>query len=240
MGPENTRAAPMLGPPSVTLGERAPRDGGQMRTWIFQGNPDDFDIDGYLATRPVEFPWLATCYADDIAVGDRVYIWRTQGKRKADAGVIAEGVVIAPAALRPESPDAVPFWRTGSGEGTALLTRVTLRLVRIAGSREVIQRKWCIEDPILRGLPNLKMAAGTNYPLLQDHAERLAAVWSRTGHDWTRDESVAGLWVFARTYGGPVSILPSSPVAIVALRVADASSGKDRNGVCWGPPRSPR
>ena len=142
MGPENTRAAPMLGPPSVTLGERAPRDGGQMRTWIFQGNPDDFDIDGYLATRPVEFPWLATCYADDIAVGDRVYIWRTQGKRKADAGVIAEGVVIAPAALRPESPDAVPFWRTGSGEGTALLTRVTLRLVRIAGSREVIQRKW--------------------------------------------------------------------------------------------------
>jgi hypothetical protein len=48
------------------------RDGGQMRTWIFQGNPDDFDIDGYLATQPVEFPWLVTRYAADIAVGDRV------------------------------------------------------------------------------------------------------------------------------------------------------------------------
>jgi HNH endonuclease/EVE domain len=196
-----------------------------MRTWVFQGNPDDFDIDGYLATRPAEFPWLVTRYADEIGVGDRVYIWRTQGKQGAVAGVIAEAEVIALATLRPESPDAVRFWRAGASEGTALLTRAMLRLVRIAGPREVIQRNWCMEDPILRDLPNLKMAAATNYPLSQDHAERLATLWSRTGHDWTRDESVAGLWAYARTFGGPVSILPDSPVAIVALRIGRAVGG---------------
>ena len=197
-----------------------------MRTWIFQGNPDDFDIDGYLATRPVELPWLVTRYADEIAVGDRVYIWRTQGSGEKDkAGVIAEAEVVAPAALRPESPDAEPFWRAGSSQATAVLNRAMLRPVRIARAREVIQRSWCMEDPVLRDLPNLKMAAATNYPLTQEHAERLAALWSRTGRDFTRDESVAGLWAYARTYGGPVSLLPGSPVAFVALQIGRAVGG---------------
>jgi hypothetical protein len=197
-----------------------------MRTWIFQGNPDDFDIDGYLATRPVELPWLVTRYADQIAVGDRVYIWRTQGSGDRDkAGVIAEAEVIAPAALRPESPDAVPFWRTGGDEATALHNRAMLRLVRIARPREVIQRRWCMEDPVLRDLLNLRMAAGTNYLLTEEHAERLAALWSRTGRDWTRDESVAGLWAYGQTRGGPVSLLPGSPVATVALRIGRAAGG---------------
>jgi hypothetical protein len=196
-----------------------------MRTWLFQGNPDDFNLDGYLATRPPEFPWLVTRYADDIAVGDRVYIWRTQGEQATDAGVIAEAEVIAPPALRPESPDAVRFWRAGATEATAPLTRALLRLVRVAGRGEVIQRKWCIEDPVLRDLPNVRMAAATNYPLSQGHAERLAALWSRTGHDWTRDESIAGLWAYAQTYGGSVSRLPNSPVADIALRIGRAVSG---------------
>jgi EVE domain/HNH endonuclease len=197
-----------------------------MRTWIFQGNPDDFDIDGYLATRPVELPWLVTRYADQIAVGDRVYIWRAQGSAQGNtAGVIAEAEVIAAPALRPESPDAVPFWRRGGDEATALRNRAILRLVRIARPREVIQRRWCIEDPVLRDLRVLKMASGTNYPLTEKHAERLAALWSRTGRDFTRDESVAGLWAYARTYGGPVSLLPGSPVAIVALRIGRAAGG---------------
>ena len=49
-----------------------------MRNWIFQGNHDEYDIDAYLASRPPEVVWLATIYADEIAVGDRVYLWRNQ------------------------------------------------------------------------------------------------------------------------------------------------------------------
>ena len=80
-----------------------------MRTWIFQGNPDEFDLDGYFAIAPTEIPWLVTRYSSEIMIGDRVYIWRTQGKQKAVAGVIAEGEIIAPVALRLESSDAVAF-----------------------------------------------------------------------------------------------------------------------------------
>ena len=87
-----------------------------MRAWIFQGNPDEFDLDSYFATAPTEIPWLVTRYSNQMMTGDRVYIWRTQGKQKGVAGVIAEGEVIAPVALRSENPNAVPFWRTGATE----------------------------------------------------------------------------------------------------------------------------
>jgi predicted HNH restriction endonuclease len=127
--------------------------------------------------------------------------------------------------LRPESADAVPFWRVGAHEATEERQRALLRLVRVAASREVIRRDWCAEDPILQTLPNLRMAAATNYPLSPEQTERLAVLWSRTGVDWTRDEAVAGLWAYAQTYGGPVSRLPDSPVATVALRIGRAVSG---------------
>jgi hypothetical protein len=196
-----------------------------MRTWIFQGNPDDFDLDGYLATAPIQFSWLVTRYGDEISVGDRVYIWRTQGKQRGIAGVTAEAEVIAAPALLPETTDAIPFWRADVSAATEARPRAILRLLRLAKSREVIQRDWCAEDPVLRTLPNLKMAAATNYPTAPEQADRLAALWSRTGHDWTRDESVAGLWAYARTSGGPVSRLPGSPVTDVALGIGRAISG---------------
>jgi hypothetical protein len=196
-----------------------------MPSWIFQGNPDDFDLDAYLATNPIQLPWLVTRYGSEIKPGDRVYIWRTQGKQKGTAGVIAEAEVIAAVALRLESPDAVPFWRAGAPEKTEMRPRTLLRLVRVATPREVIRRDWCAEDPVLRELPNLKMAAGTNYPLARVQVERLVALWSRTGRDFTRSESVAGLWAYAHTYGGPVSRLPDSPVATVSLLLGRAVSG---------------
>jgi hypothetical protein len=196
-----------------------------MRTWIFQGNPDDFDLDAYLSTAPSQFPWLVTRYSNEINTGDHVYIWRTQGKQKAIAGVIAEAEITAPVAPRSESVEAVPFWRTGASEATEMRPRALLRLVRVATPREVIRREWCVEDPILRTLPNLKMAAATNYPLAREQVERLAALWTRTGHDWTRNECIAGLWAYARTSGSPVSRLSGSPVADVALLIGRVISG---------------
>jgi hypothetical protein len=69
------------------------------------------------------------------------------------------------------------------------------------------------------------MRAGTNYRINLDQAQRLDALWSRTGRDWSRNESVAGLWAYAETYGQPVSKLPGSPVSRVALVIGRAVSG---------------
>jgi hypothetical protein len=100
-----------------------------------------------------------------------------------------------------------------------------MRLVKVASRREVLRRDWFAEDPVLHNLPNLRMQAGTNYRISEEHARRLDALWSRTGRDWTRNESVAGLWAYAETYGQPVSRLPGSPVSRVALVVGRAVSG---------------
>jgi hypothetical protein len=62
-----------------------------VETWIFQGNPDEFDLDGQV-------PWLVTRYAAEIAVGDPVYLWRNQKTQRAIAG--GSGIVIAAPAMR--------------------------------------------------------------------------------------------------------------------------------------------
>ena len=84
-----------------------------MQTWIFQGNPDEFDLDSYLASRPGQVPWLVTRYASEIAVGDHVYVWRNRGARRAVAGVAADGIVTAAPAVRDEDPAAGPVLADG-------------------------------------------------------------------------------------------------------------------------------
>jgi hypothetical protein len=196
-----------------------------MQTWIFQGNPDDYDIDGYLASRPSQVVWLVTRHASEIAPGDRVYLWRNQGQARAVAGVIAETIVTEAPTLRGEDTEGVTFWREVSERGTAAQIRAVLRLIRVASAREVLRRDWMLDDPILKDLPNLKMQAGTNYKLSHEQADRLDALWSRTGRDWSRDEALAGLWAYSQTYGLAVSKLANSPVADVALRIGRAVSG---------------
>jgi EVE domain/HNH endonuclease len=196
-----------------------------MRTWIFQGNPHQFDIDAYLASFPSHFVWLVTRYADEINLGDRVYIWRTLGAKGTVAGIVAEAEVIGRAEPRHENPDALPYWKSDREARADVAPRADLRLVRLARSREVLKREWFVEDPVLRELPNLRMAAGTNYPVEPQLVDRLGALWNRTGRDWTRNEAVAGLWAYARTYGGQVSRLSGSPVAQVAILLGRAVGG---------------
>ena len=196
-----------------------------MKTWIFQANPDDYDIDDYLASRPAEVVWLVTRYADEVEVGDRVYLWRNQGQQKSVAGIIAEAIVTAPPIVRGEDPDGVRFWRIQGPRATAPQVRVGMRLLKVATAREVIRREWCKDDPILRHLANMRMPAGTNYPVTPEQARRLSALWSRTGRDWNRSKSIAGLWAYAQTFGQPVSQTPGSRVANTALLVGRAVSG---------------
>jgi len=67
-----------------------------MKTWIFQGNPDVFDIDSYLAATAGLITWRVARYAEQIEPGDTVYIWRSQGDQPQMAGIVAEGTVVEP------------------------------------------------------------------------------------------------------------------------------------------------
>lgn len=195
------------------------------QTWLFQANPKTFDIDGFLATRPSAFLWLVTRSGERMRVGDRVFLWRAvAGEDEARSGVVAETEIADAPSERPEDAASMPFWR--SGDPALPRLRVRLRTVRVAGSaKEVVQRKWALEDPVLRDMTILKAANATNFLLTDEQATRMGALWAKTGRNFTYAESVAALWVYKETYGGSVSRLPGSAVANMALRIGRAVPG---------------
>lgn len=189
------------------------------QAWLFQAQPKSFDIDGFLATLPKEFLWLARQHGAEILPGDTVFLWRAIGKdERAKSGIIATARVISGAVQLPEDPASIPFW-VNPADAVGDHLRVRLELVRVAERRQVLQRDWLSEDPILRDLAVFRMAQGTNYPISTDQAARLNALWSRIGRDWNYAESVAGLWAYVQTYGAEVSRLPRSPVAEIAIAI---------------------
>lgn len=193
------------------------------QTWIFQANPDRFDIDGYLATDPASIRWLVRQRADQMRVGDRVFLWRAIGSGEERlSGVVAEAEIIATPAKQNDSPAALPFW--APDEQNAADMRVDLQIVRIA-LRDRVRRSWLADDPVLGKTAIFSLRSGTNFLLRSDEGARLEAVWARAGVDWDYAEAVAGMWAYWRTFGGSVSKLPGSAVAEVALRTGRVVGG---------------
>ena len=194
-----------------------------MRSWIFQGNPKEFDIDGYLALGPSEITWLVTRYGSEIQPGDVVYIWRSSGGSKDKAGIVARATVVTEPANMPDDPAAAPFWKSDAPIGAN--TRVTLRVDGVANSREFIKRDWLVDDPACSELLIIRQPAGTNFPLEPREAERLRNLWTKTGVDWSRAESLAALHTYLALYGKQISRKPGSPVADLAMLIGRAVTG---------------
>jgi predicted HNH restriction endonuclease len=195
-----------------------------MKSWIFQANPKIFDVDAFLADHPGTFTWLVTRYANDINVGDRVYLWRAVAGDADKAGIIAEAVVLSSVKRMIADGHTAKFWQN-QVDTWEEESRVWLRLIRRGSAKEILKRDWLREDPVLNTMLVLKQAAGTNFPLSEDEAQRLGQMWARVGQDWSRSESVAGLWAYAATVGKPVSRLPGSPVSTVSRLTGRAVAG---------------
>jgi EVE domain len=127
------------------------------RHWIFQGNPDQFDVDGYVRGRQ-EIRWSVRQHKDRIRVGDKVLIW----KSGVTGGVIADCSVIAPPSVEiPE--DAPELWK----EKTDDQTREMRCRLRVEDS--------FVDTPIARAairavLPELSIVRapqGTNFEIAQ-------------------------------------------------------------------------
>lgn len=194
-----------------------------MRNWIFQCNPTDFDIDGYLALGSQEITWLVRRYASEIQPGDVVYMWRSAGGQKNKAGIVARATVLTAPSNISNDTAAAPFWKHDAPTGAS--TRVKLRVDSIANSREFIKREWLVDDPACSDMLIIRQPAGTNFPLEPREAERLRNLWSKTGVDWSRAESLAALHTYLALYGKQISRKPGSPVADLAMLIGRAVTG---------------
>ena len=82
------------------------------RCWIFQGNPNQFDLDRYLRSRG-EIRWQVTEHANLIKIGDKVLIWRSG----TDPGVVAEcSVGSGPSAALEEDASDLYLTKPGAGQ----------------------------------------------------------------------------------------------------------------------------
>jgi hypothetical protein len=197
-----------------------------MRTWLFQANPDTFDIDGYLVDRE-RITWSVNQehLAGQMAPDDEVYLWRAMGSGgdREVSGVVASGQLIETPAVFEDGPESRPFWKDAGGHGPSL--RVWIRVTKVANKRELLKRDWMMDDPVLSSLAVLKLRSLTNYPITDAQAERLRRLWTNTGRDWDSNDSIAGLWAYDQLYGGPISKTRGSVVANTALLIGWAVPG---------------
>ena len=73
-------------------------------TWIFQGNPEIWDVSGGLAQLR---HWAVRQHKDHILTGDRFFIWES-GKQ---AGIVAKATVTKGPAFLEDTSEEVTLYR---------------------------------------------------------------------------------------------------------------------------------
>ena len=142
------------------------------RVWIFQSNPDEFDLRGYLS-RPDVGPgstdsWALRQYADDVADGDTVLLWVSGPS----AGIYATGAIAGESFVRPREG-----WE--GDDGPAESRAIGYRLERSLLDHPVL-RDELLADPVLKDLQVIAQPNGTNYKVTKPQWEMLRARLDRT------------------------------------------------------------
>lgn len=142
--------------------------------WLFQANPAKYDIDRALRERD-EITWVVRQYTNDVASGDRVYVWRS-GK---EAGVVAVGTIASdPSPLSHDSDDT--YWIDSDG-----FDRSEPRVVvHIDGVLEPpLQRRDLLKHPVLKDLQVVKFANATNFRVIPGEDAALREAIEAPGED---------------------------------------------------------
>ena len=124
------------------------------QAWIFQSNPQFFDIASAVRSLP-EMNWTVAQGRNLLHAGHHVYIWQSG----ADGGVIAEGTVLTEPAMLPDQEGQEFIRDAEKFEGEQL--RVRLSIDHVLDSP--LSRNRLKDHPVLRNLGILRFANATNY-----------------------------------------------------------------------------
>jgi len=117
--------------------------------YVFQASPDKFDIDDYLSRYPVLIYWRTPRYAQDIAVGDRAFVWRA-GRA---SGVVAIGTVLeTPVPRRSvQHPEALSddLWIAERPDPDEAATGIRIDEIRLGSDQGMVPRELVKNDPEL-------------------------------------------------------------------------------------------
>ena len=161
--------------------------------WLFQGNPDRYDIDDYLS-RYSRIYWSAPRHQKQIQVGDRCLLWR--------AGPNAGAVAVGHIAEAPTPPGEVQFpeclgddlWRESPDDLTAIKVGIVIDEVRLDAETGFVPRQAFLDSPALAKSTIIRAPNGTVFRLSGDQMREFTILWG-AAHDFTHEagfEAVEG------------------------------------------------
>lgn len=148
--------------------------------WVFQGNPNRFDVDDYLSRYTQLIYWRTNRYVKDIAVGDPVFIWRAG----TESGAVAAGrVVEAPTPARSvEHPEALgdDLWVADEADPDELKTGIHLHEIRLSEEAGMVPRNEAKSDLVLCSSTIVTVPNGTVFRLSPAEVDALEKLWGAT------------------------------------------------------------
>jgi hypothetical protein len=148
----------------------------KQNTWIFQGNPNIFDIDNYVKNH--KFIWWSLRqehFVDKIQLDDEVYLWRSDGGKRGTGGILAKAKVASLTQERADDRNAADYWHTDDWDNPYLAVKLEVLEFRL--EEGFISRLSLLEHPVLKELLIHRLRQQTNYLLLPEHALELQMLW---------------------------------------------------------------
>lgn len=165
-----------------------------MTTWLFQGNPDRYNIDAYLReTSNIYWSVRYPKHHSEMVIGDDVYIWRAKGHNNAVSGIIAYGVVDEECTLESQVKKPInlfnSYWIFPHKSNNEYKAGVALKDIRLSEEDGMLTSAFIYEDLSLRSMGVFTSRVGVCFKLSDDHASKLRDLWSV----FRNDISIAGV-----------------------------------------------
>ena len=146
-------------------------------TWLFQGNPERFDIDDYLSRYSYIY-WRAPRHKGDIRVGDRCIVWRS--------GVRSGAIAVGRISESPQKMGEVNFpeclgedlWRDSPDSPDTIKAGIEIDETRLDEDAGYIPRSVFVENQQLANSLIVRSPQGTVFRLEQNEAQEAFSLWN--------------------------------------------------------------
>ncbi|MGL4820017.1 MAG: hypothetical protein ACRC5C_08560 [Bacilli bacterium] len=147
---------------------------GTNNSWIFQGDQESFDMDGYLTGSTIIFwPLKQTYHQKNLRVGDTVFFAKRYGRDRERGGIVGRGTVIDKLETRND-------WKE---EEAGLY--VPIRVETYEADVVKVKRQTLAHDDLFAVSKYTKMPFLTNFALTRPEAIRLNTYWFQPENERT-------------------------------------------------------
>ena len=144
--------------------------------WIFQGNPNRFDIDDYLSRYSYIY-WSAPTNQKEFEIGDKAFIWRSG----AQAGLVAIGTIQEKPTPRKDAKNQEALgddlWVSQSDEPTEIKVGIRIEDVKITEEEGFISRELLKTNIIISKNRIISNPVGTVFRLNDEETYALMELW---------------------------------------------------------------